>query len=62
MRLVVELEGGVHRLRERKDAERLCAIEAEGWQVLVFTNEAVFMDLPGVVGAIRDALRHFPPP
>ena len=61
-RLVVELQGGVHRLREAQDEMRAQAIEGEGWRVIAFTNEAVFGDLPSVLDAIRAALRRAPSP
>ena len=61
-RLVVELEGGVHRLREAEDAARRVAIRAQGWRVLVVSNEAVFFDLPRVLEDIRSALRPDPHP
>ena len=61
-RLVVELQGGVHRLREVEDELRAQAIEADSWCVLAFTNEAVFDDLPSLLDAIRTALRHPPSP
>ena len=61
-RLVVELEGGVHRLREAEDELRAQALEAQGWRVVAFSNDAVFSDLPGVLDTIRSALRHSPSP
>ena len=61
-RLAIELEGGVHRMREAEDEVRAQAIEAEGWRGLAFTNGAVFGDLPGVPDALRNALRHAPSP
>ena len=61
-RLVVELEGGVHRLREAEDAARSATIQAQGWRVLVVSNEAVFFDLARVLEDIRSALRPDPHP
>ena len=61
-RLVVELEGGVHRLREFEDARRQEIIEAEGWRVLVLSNDAVFSDVNRALADILSALRHLPSP
>ncbi|MGV9009345.1 endonuclease domain-containing protein [Brevundimonas sp.] len=48
LKLVIELDGGVHRLREFEDAARDARIEAAGFQVLRFGNEA-FLSNPAVV-------------
>ncbi len=61
-RLVVELDGGVHRLRETEDFVRQQTLEAAGWRVLRVANEAVWGDLDGVVELIRAALRRAPSP
>ena len=61
-RLAAELQGGVHRLREAEHELRAQTIEAEGWRMVAFTNDAVFGDLPAVLDGIRAALRHSPSP
>ena len=43
-RLVVELDGGCHRDKEEKDAERQQFLENLGWTVLRFTNEYILED------------------
>ena len=55
-RLVIELQGGVHRLKEAEDEVRAQAIEALGRRMLALSNEAVFADLPTVLTMIRAAL------
>lgn len=48
IRLVIELDGGVHRLREHRDADRDARLAAAGFTVLRFENEA-FLANPGMV-------------
>ncbi|MFJ6024997.1 endonuclease domain-containing protein [Brevundimonas sp. NPDC092305] len=48
LRLVIELDGGVHRLREFEDAARDARITAAGFVVLRFGNEA-FKQNPNLV-------------
>ena len=53
VRLAIELDGGVHRFREARDADRDARLAAAGFTVLRFGNEA-FLNNPGiVVEAIR---------
>ena len=56
VRLVVEVDGGCHRGRERADTRRQRALEARGYRVLRFEAEAVLKQLSVVVVAIRAAL------
>jgi len=58
-RLVVELDGGVHRLdgQAERDEARTAAIEACGWHVLRLTNEAALFDTWAVLDAVRDAAK-----
>jgi very-short-patch-repair endonuclease len=61
LRLVVELDGGVHVLREQSDAVRDADLTARGFTVLRFSNEAMLSNPNLVFDAIR---RHAaqPPP
>ncbi len=61
-RLIVELDGGVHRLREAEDMERQMTLQDAGWRVLRFTNEEVWSDTDGVLQRIKAALGHAPSP
>jgi very-short-patch-repair endonuclease len=54
LNLVVEVDGGVHRLREERDAARDADLRRRGFTVLRFGNEAVLRN-PNVV---LDAIRH----
>ncbi len=56
-RLIIELDGSVHRTQEEQDAERTTALAALGYRVLRFWNSRVMDDLPGVLAEIRAALR-----
>jgi very-short-patch-repair endonuclease len=56
-KLIIELDGSVHRMREEEDAERTAALAALGFRVLRFWNARVMDDLPGVLAEIRAALK-----
>jgi very-short-patch-repair endonuclease len=51
-RLVVEVDGGCHAGRQRKDAARDRALAALGWRVLRIAEDDVFADVDGVVARI----------
>ena len=53
IRLVIELDGGVHRLREARDAHRDARLAAAGFTVLRFGNDAFLADPNTVLEAIR---------
>jgi very-short-patch-repair endonuclease len=46
-RLVIELDGGVHRWQIDQDTERTTKLEAHGYRVLQVWNEEVETDLEG---------------
>lgn len=56
-KLVVELDGGVHRVRALEDALRTEELERMGWTVLRIPNETIMADLSGALTLIQDALR-----
>jgi len=55
-RLVVEVDGGWHRGRERLDARRDRALARLGWRVVRVEAELVLGDLLAAVAAVRLAL------
>ncbi len=55
-KLVIEVDGGVHDEQAEYDAARTEQLEAYGYRVLRFTNEAVMADLNGVLEEIRRAV------
>jgi very-short-patch-repair endonuclease len=59
LRLIIELDGGVHDEDERdlKDQYRQQDLEHLGWSVLRFRNDDVFARLDEVLSAIRDHAR-----
>ncbi|MBN8551293.1 MAG: DUF559 domain-containing protein [Caulobacterales bacterium] len=61
LRLVIELDGGVHRLKAAEDAARDADLERRGFTVLRFGNEAV-LNSPGVVLAAIQTHAEGPPP
>ena len=48
IRLILELDGGVHVLRAERDATRDAWLTAKGWTVMRFANEAVLTN-PGLL-------------
>ena len=54
-RLVVEVDGDIHRSRKEEDAGRTGQLEAHGYQVLRFANEQVLTQLDVVLGEIERA-------
>ncbi len=55
-RLVVELDGGVHRDRGPEDRAREKVLRSLGLRVVRFTNEEVLLDLPGVLSRLEALL------
>ncbi len=53
LRLVVELDGGVHRLRETEDAARDARLAVAGFVVLRETNEAFERNPNALLGRVR---------
>lgn len=54
-RLVVELDGGVHKEQELYDQERTAWLAERGYRVLRFTNEQIFADIQTVLKQIAAA-------
>lgn len=61
LKLVIELDGGVHRLRVEEDGERDADLRRRGFTVLRFGNEAVLGNPNLVFDAIRRHLDQPPP-
>ena len=55
-RLVIELDGGQHSERRRRDEARTQDLEAMGYRMLRFWNDDVFNDLDNVVERIAAEL------
>lgn len=55
LKLVIELDGGVHVLREEADATRDAWLAAAGFTVLRFRNEAVLKNPAILFDAVRKA-------
>jgi len=55
-RLVVEVDGEVHRFRKEEDRIRQAELERAGYRVLRFGNDEVLDDIEGVLEKIRKAL------
>ncbi len=61
LRLIVEVDGEVHREQVEYDTVRTQTLEAKGYQVIRFTNEQVLTGLDIVVAQILYCA-HFPSP
>ena len=57
LKLIVELDGFSHEMRQAADAARTQVIEAEGYRVLRFTNADVLGNAEGVALAIQAVVR-----
>ena len=53
LKLIVEVDGGVHRLREDSDARRDAWLTGQGFTVMRFSNEAVLRNPNLVLEAVR---------
>ena len=58
-RLVVEVDGGYHALRDATDKAREQAIVGAGYSVIRFANEEVLNDLPKVVRRLEEVCRRW---
>jgi very-short-patch-repair endonuclease len=56
-RLVIELDGGIHRQQVEADANRSQALEGQGYRVLRFTNQRVGSDPESVSSAKKNVHR-----
>ena len=56
-RLIVEVDGGVHRDQRAYDEARTEVLQAYGYRVLRFPNEAVLGDVDGVLEVIVEVVR-----
>jgi BirA family biotin operon repressor/biotin-[acetyl-CoA-carboxylase] ligase len=56
LRMIVELDGFSHEMRQEADAARTLAIEALGYRVLRFTNADVLGNVEGVALALQAAI------
>ncbi len=54
--LVIEVDGGVHDLREEEDERRDFLLSLKGYRVLHVSNEAVLCDLDSVLRHILEYL------
>jgi len=61
-KLVVELDGSIHRAQREWDVERTAILEAQAYRVIRFENEAVIGDIDAVLAEIAEAARGEPSP
>lgn len=53
-KLIVELDGGIHKLKQRSDTIRDAALQMLGYRVLRIANEDLMRDLPVVLRTIGE--------
>lgn len=61
-RVIVELDGGVHRIRRELDRKRDAYLRGNGYVVLRFENSDVLRDISGVLAKILQVIGTAPPP
>ena len=61
VRLVIEVDGGQHAVREAKDEIRTRVLNKHGYRVLRFWNNDVLLNIDGVVEEIRRAISETTP-
>lgn len=61
VKLVVEIDGGVHRDQQDYDDARTKQLESYGYRVIRFQNDQVLTNLPSVLEKIRVAAKSSPP-
>jgi leucyl-tRNA synthetase len=59
-KLVIEIDGKIHEFLKEEDQERTEALEAKGFKVIRFKNEAVIADVQSVVSEILKELEALP--
>jgi very-short-patch-repair endonuclease len=61
-KVIVELDGGVHKLKLERDKARDAALRESGYRVARFSNQEVLADLPGVLAKLLHVLQATPSP
>jgi very-short-patch-repair endonuclease len=61
-RLIVEVDGGVHILRQAQDESRAAWLESQRFRIIRFRNNEVFENIDHVIECIRLQVRSSPPP
>ncbi len=61
-KVVIELDGGQHAINKAKDATRDLFLRQEGYKVLRFWDNEVFLNTDGVLEVIREAITPHPAP
>jgi very-short-patch-repair endonuclease len=60
-RLIIEVDGEIHRIQQAEDFERQDSLEAQGYTVLRFQNQEVEHNLPDVIKRIMACASRIPP-
>ena len=55
-KLIIELDGGQHKIQKEEDKERDNWLEEQGFEVLRFWNNEVFESLEGILDVVREKL------
>ncbi len=61
-KVIIELDGGIHKLRRERDKKRDESLRSEGYIVLRFENGEVLLDLPCVLAKILHVIDTAPSP
>ncbi|WP_432823932.1 endonuclease domain-containing protein [Trichloromonas sp.] len=52
-KLIVEADGGQHATEQKKDEERTCWLNAQGFRVVRFWNNEILTNIEGVLDVVR---------
>jgi len=55
-KLIIELDGGQHKIQKEEDKKRDNWLEEQGFEVLRFWNNEVFESLEGILDVVREKL------
>lgn len=59
-KLIVELDGEIHKHQQKEDAERTAILNTEGFKVIRFTNDQVINNLSDVLSQVKSTLEAQP--
>lgn len=59
LKLIVEVDGEIHKFRKSKDIERNNNLKEKGYSIIRFDNEDIILGLPNVVKTLEDFINEF---
>lgn len=62
IKLIIEVDGKIHRYKSKEDAERTRRLESIGYNILRFTNDEIENDVEKVITVIKTEIPYMTPP